>query len=184
MIKLIAKSAFDGALPVAMGECSLIEVIPDAITSVAPFSGQEVAVSAALKARFGNGLPKANRSLSKGGARITWFGPGQMMVVGVDPGPLAGAATSDQSDGWAVMRLTGAGAEAVLARLVPVELRIAVFKRGHTARTLLFHMTASITRVGPDSFEVMVFRSMAGTAVHEISRAMASVAAISGGEAG
>ena len=37
-------------------------------------------------------------------------------------------------------------------------------------------MTAQITSVGPEGFEVMVFRSMAGTLVHDLSRAMGFVA--------
>ena len=84
---------------------------------------------------------------------------------------------TDQSDGWAVMRLEGAGARDVLARLCPLDLRAPVFKRGHTARSLLGHMNASITRVGVNAFEIMVFRSMANTAVHELNEAMKSVAA-------
>ena len=40
-------------------------------------------------------------------------------------------------DGWACVRLDGSAAEDVLARLVPVDLRGSVFKRGHTARAQL-----------------------------------------------
>ena len=178
MVKLVAKSPLEGLLPVSIGDCSLVEMTPSAITSVAPFAGKEAAVAAALRKRFGIGFPKANRTLSKGEARIVWFGPGQAMLVGVDVGRLAGAAVCDQSDGWAVMRLSGSRAEAVLARLVPVDLRGAVFKRNHTARSILFHMPMSVTRVGTNAFELMVFRSMGATATHKISRAMASVAEI------
>ena len=89
----------------------------------------------------------------------------------------AEGAITDQSDAWAFMRLTGAGAEDVLARLVPVDLRLAVFMPGQTVRTELMHMMASITRSGDDSFDIMVMRSFAKTAVHDLHEAMKSVAA-------
>ena len=65
----------------------------------------------------------------------------------------------------------------MMARLVPVDLRPQVFKRGHTARTELQHMMASITRVGPKTLQIMVFRSFADTLVHDLKRAMEAVAA-------
>lgn len=42
------------------------------------------------------------------------------------------------------------------------------------------HMSVSITRTGPAAFRILAFRSMARTAVHELSRAMESVAAQAG----
>lgn len=101
------------------------------------------------------------------------------MLVGPAPNwSLKNEATVvDQGDAWAVVKLEGAGAEDVLARLVPVHVRMARFKRGHTARTMLGHMTVSVTRVGERAFQIMVFRSMAKTLVHDLQRAMESVAA-------
>ncbi len=55
---------------------------------------------------------------------------------------------------------------------------MACFEVGHTARTLLQHMACSLTRVAENRFEIMVFRSMAKTAVHEIETAMRTVAAL------
>jgi sarcosine oxidase gamma subunit len=39
------------------------------------------------------------------------------------------------------------------------------------------HMNGSVTRIGADSFVILVFRSMAGTLYHDLERAMESVAA-------
>ncbi len=89
----------------------------------------------------------------------------------------AHAALTDQSDAWAMVRLEGAAAEDVLARLVPVDLRQSVFKRGHTARTMLQHMAVSITRISGEAFLILAFRSMAGTLVHDLETAMKGVAA-------
>ena len=177
MANLIAKTPCEGLLPVTAGTLTLSEVTPAAITSVAPAKGQEKAVSNALKKAFGAALPSANRATGKDGARAIWSGAGQALLLGIVPKPIRNAAMTDQSDAWAVIRLDGADAEAVLARLVPVDLRAVAFKRGHTVRTMLFHMACSVTRVGTNAFDIMVFRSMARTAVHELEVAMKSVAA-------
>ena len=65
----------------------------------------------------------------------------------------------------------------MLARLTPINLREGALPEGATARTVIGHMTGSITRTVADIDEVMVFRSMAWTAVYELERAMKGVAA-------
>ena len=175
MARLVAKSPCAGLLPVTSGSVTLSEVLPEAITSVAPFAGQGGAVSASLQAATGAAFPDPNR-WTGGDTRIVWTGPDQAMVLGPRVAP-PGAAVTDQSDAWAVLRLAGQGAEAVLARLVPVDLRRAQFPAGQAARTMLHHMTCTILRVEEDAFEIMVFRSMAATAVHDLEAAMKSVAA-------
>jgi sarcosine oxidase subunit gamma len=174
VINLIARSPCAGLVPVTEGAATLTEVLPEAITFVAPFAGQDKAVSDALKAVIGLGFPAPNRTTAKAGARAIWVGAGQALVLG--PAVVVeGAALVDQSDAFACLALEGPAARDVLARLVPVDLRDGSFKRGHTARTLLNHMTCSLTRTGAERWEVMVFRSMAGTAVHEVSEAMRRV---------
>ncbi len=175
MARLVALSPCAGLLPVTHGTTTLSELTPEAITSIAPFDGEEAAVSAALEATAGAAFPAPNR-WTGATTRIVWTGPGQAMALGPRVAP-AGAALTDQSDAWAVMRLEGQGAEAVLARLIPIDLRRAHFPPGHAARTLLHHMTCTLLRAGDDAFDILVFRSMAATAVHDIETAMRSVAA-------
>lgn len=178
MVELVALSACTGLLPLSVGGITLSEVVPDAMTSLAPFKGQDKAASTALKAAHGMALPAPNRATGKAEARAIWLSRGQIMLVG--PRPDAGlakyAALTDQTDAWAVVRLEGTGVEDVLARLIPVDARASVFKRGHTARTDLKHMMASVTRIGDRAFQVMVFRSMAETLVHDLKSAMEGVA--------
>ncbi|MCC5975705.1 MAG: sarcosine oxidase subunit gamma, partial [Rubellimicrobium sp.] len=50
-------------------------------------------------------------------------------------------------------------------------------RRAPTARTLVGHMTASVTRVAGEAFEIMVMRSMAGTLLHDMTEAARLVAA-------
>ncbi len=179
MDKLIANSPCDGLLPLTVGSVTLSEEDAGAIHSISPLKSKQKAVSEALKAAHGMAYPSANRATGKAGSRAIWFGPAHAMLMGPvpDAGLLEHAAIVDQSDAWTVVRLEGADVEDVLARVVPVDLRVAQFRRGHTARTLLFHMTASITRVGENAFQIMVFRSMAETLVHDLKRAMEGIAA-------
>ena len=179
MAELKARTPCEGLLPLSIGTVEATEVAPGRITSIMPRQGAEAALSLALKASHGMAFPAPNRATGKAAARAVWTGRNQAMLIGPEPDAAlaAHAALTDQSDGWAVVRLQGAGAVDVLARLVPIDLRPAQFKRGHTARTMLGHMPASITRVGDTAFQVMVFRSMAVTLVHELKTAMEGVAA-------
>ncbi|MEJ6397777.1 sarcosine oxidase subunit gamma [Yoonia sp. 208BN28-4] len=176
MVRLIAKTPCAGLLPVTHGDLRLEEVTYPTITSVAPFKGQATAVSKALKSAVGVSFPKPNRSTSAADTRAIWAGLGVALICGPDAPRLDGAAVTDQSDGWAIVRLSGDSAEDVLARLVPIDLRKQVFPSGQTARTMLAHMSVSVTRID-DSFEVMAMRSMAGTLVHDLETAMRGVAA-------
>ena len=171
MISLIALSPCADLLPIAHGGVALCEVLPDRLMSVAPFAGQQTAVTAMLKEQLGTGLSAINR---RSGA-VTWFGHATWMVAG-NVALDTVAAVTDQSDAWAVVALSGAGVEDVLARLVPVDLRMQVFKKNYVAKTMLGHMSVTIVRTGADAFEIMVMRSMAQTLVHDLDVAMRSLA--------
>lgn len=179
MPSLIATSALEGLTPVTHGALTLSDATPARITSLAPFRGQGAAVGKALKP-LGLGFPAPNRVIAGKGGRIVWTAPGQAFLLDADPAPLAGlAALTDQGDGWVGLRLVGAGCEAALARLIAIDLRPAAFGEGAAARVALNHMMAVVMRAGT-GIEILVFRSMARTAVHEIAAAMASVAARAG----
>jgi len=176
---LTAKAPCAGLLPLTIGEVRATEMDIGAMTLLAPYKGREKDLSGALKGAHGLGYPSPGRSTGKAGGRVIWFSQGQAMLIGPAPDASLGdfAALSDQSDAWAVVRLEGKGARDVLARLVPLDLRPACFKRGHSARTDLAHMMASLTRVGENAFQIMVFRSMAKTLVDDLKTAMEGVAA-------
>ncbi len=179
MAELIARTPCAGLLPLTVGGVTATEEHPAAMTSVAPFKGRAAVLSEAMGAAHGVAFPSPNRSAAKAGARVIWFGRGQALLIGPVPDPSLAehAALTDQSDAWAMVRIEGERVEDVLARLVPVDLRAPDFERGHTVRTLVGHMAGSVTRLGPRAFQVMVFRSMAATLVHELKAAMEAVAA-------
>lgn len=174
---LNASSPCAGLLPRKIGALTLSEVDPGHLTALAPYKGK--ALGEALKAAHGMALPAPNRATGKAGARALWFGHAHYLLMGPPPDPALDehAAVTDISDAWAVVQLDGAGVTDALARLTPIDLRASHFRRGHTARTYLRHMHASITKVGEEAFMIMVFRSMAQTLVHDLVTAMEGVAA-------
>lgn len=176
VVELLPLPPCAGLLPISIGGITVTEVEIGPLQSVAPFAGQEQAVSAALESQIGIGLSAPNRMVRNDTARVQWFGHRTWLVRGAVS--LDGlAAVTDQSDAWACVTITGARATDMLARLVPIDLRARVFPVDQTARTLLGHMPCAITRLATDTVEVMVMRSMAGTLVHELETAMQGIAA-------
>lgn len=156
MVRLIATAPFEGLLPIEAEGTSVRALDPLPVTLVHD-TGDLVA---------GLEFPGAGEISETVDGRLVWIGPGQALLIGVEA---EGGNLVDQSDAWAIARIEGPRAEAVLARLVPLDL--SGMAEGQTARTLLGHMTASISR-SSGGFEVMVMRSMAGTLVHDLERAI------------
>lgn len=178
MPELIAKSALEGR-SLTLGSVTLAEVDVGPITSIALFPGGAKAVAKGLKPQ-GLSMPEPNNFAEKKGARIVWTGRDQAFLTGADCPALEGAAVTDQSDGWTVLALSGAAAVDVLARWVPVDARLSAFPVGRALRTQLNHMNVILLRTGDYAFEIMVFRSMARTAWHELEAAIHMVAARAG----
>lgn len=179
MVDLVAKTPLADLLPVTVGGLTLTEVTPAAITSIAPFRAAEAACSAAVKKAHRIDLPAVGHWIGADVARLVWSGRGQFFLIGDKPAAKAiakTAALSDQTGGWAVMRLEGPDAAAVLARLTPIDLRAGSFAKGQTARTELAHMMSVISRTAK-GFEIMVMRSFARTAEHHVKDAMERVTA-------
>ena len=136
MDELAIRSPFEGLdLPMAIGDARLAELPRAPIRVIAPYRGREAAVSEALRAALGSGLPQIGRTVPLDGGRLIWAGTGQWMLTGpaaaAAVSALAGlAAVTDQSDGWAAMWLEGSDARAVLARLLPLDLEPAAFPEG------------------------------------------------------
>ncbi|MEM1236812.1 MAG: sarcosine oxidase subunit gamma [Pseudomonadota bacterium] len=171
MVKLIAKSPAAGLLPLE-GDGVTVEEAPfEELTSIAPWGD---GLSKALKDAHGMALPKPGRSTGKAGARCLWFGSSHFMLAGPEPDAAlnAYAALTLQTDAWCRVVLTGPRVAEMLAYLTPVDLREDAFKRGDVARAQIGHMNACIMRTGAKAYELMVFRSMAQTLVHELKEAI------------
>jgi sarcosine oxidase subunit gamma len=153
---------------------SRIEALPQGrILSIAPYPGREDEAARLLGA-----FPAPGEVHVLGAARLVWAGRGMAFLFDPAEGQGEGldgiAAITDQSDGWAGLRLSGPDAEEVLARLVPLDL--AQMPPRTSARSLLNHLPLLLIRED-EGFEVWSYRSMAGTLLHELASAMRGVAA-------
>lgn len=176
MAELIAKTALAGKTLVVAGT-TLAEVDHGVVSSIAPYPGQSDAVSKVLEP-LGFGFPAVNSFVVNGAAMIAWAGREQAFLIGADCPDLRGlAAVTDQSGGWVSLSLRGPLAVDALARYVPMDLRLSAFPVGMAARTPLYHMSMLLLRVAEDGFRLMLFRSMARTAWHEIEVALKTLAA-------
>ncbi len=170
VVELKERDWLDGQLPQQVGPVTLHGVNMGPMWSVAPYAGKQAACVQAL-AKVAIEWPEQGRAT----AGAMWFGLGQVMVQGAVM-PAMPAAVTDQSDAWACISVKG-DAIAVLARLVPADLRA---PEGTVWRTLVGHMTAHITCVERDVYDVMVMRSMAATLLHDLTEAANAVAARQG----
>ena len=175
MVKLIARSAAECLLPMDIGEVQVAE-LAGPLYSVAPFAGQGAGVASALGL---DALPAPGQSRQAETGLCAWFGHAHWLLMDWEAPPsLSGlAAVTDQTDAWCRVQLTGGGVRDVLARLTPVDQREGAFPVGAILRTDVQHMSGVILRSGGDTWQVMVFRSMAGTLVHDLRTVMTSVAA-------
>jgi methylglutamate dehydrogenase subunit D len=147
------------------------------IATVLGHKGEE-ALASRLRDRFDLDLPRGPRRVGAGGLAFAGIGPGTWLATAENSGN-AFAATlrhalgdlasiSDQSDGYAVLRLTGPKVRATLAKGVSVDLHDRSFRPGDVASSVVSHIGATLWRIedsadGSPAFEFAVFRSLAGS---------------------
>lgn len=176
-VTLEARGPFaPGDVPYTAGGVDLGVIAPGRITSVAPFAGQEKAVSAALERAVGLGLPGVGASAAKDGAEVLWFQPGQWLVLGAEIA-LEGAALTDQSDGWVGVTLRGDGTTDLMARLC--EPDVGSLGPGTVLRTDIRHAMALVV-VRDGGYDLYFMRSFVRHIAHEIKGLMDSLAAQAG----
>ncbi|WP_185020622.1 sarcosine oxidase subunit gamma [Histidinibacterium lentulum] len=176
MARLLARDPFGGLLPLSWGQVTAMAVDPGPVTLIAPYRASVGETRDRLRAELALDWPDPGRATGSGEAALLSVGPGRALLVGVPAPDLPGAAVIDQSDGVAVVAVSGADARAVLARLVPLDLDPVAFGEGSVAATLVGHMTATLWARG-EALRIVGMRSMARSLVHELERAARNVAA-------
>ena len=143
-----------------------------------------------MRAAFSVDLPEVGLSaLSQDSAmRILRLGTDQAFVVfpraqqdtGAEPhiADLLGGVfyTTDQSDVWVTLELSGAGARRALERICPLNLAPDAFGIGAVARTSMEHLGTVIIRTCDDSFLLMSASSSAHSFLHAIETSIANTA--------
>ncbi len=162
---------------------TLMETQPGSIVQVAVWPGGEhAAIDAISKA---TGLTLANTpGAGACGDGFAAFGlaPGKWLVVSEDEGleavlakaiPSLIGAVTDLSHGRTAIRISGAKAEWVLAKLFAVDFAPRAFAVGQGIATKHHEIFAQIQRSGPQQFDIYVFRSFARSFWHTLLTASA-----------
>ena len=159
-----------------------------AIVSLALPLGGEAAAEKALKSAYGVALPDIGKStLSKdGGARLVRLSPDAGFVIfahatpDAEPhvaGKLNGTAyTTDQTDVWTGLEISGPRARAALERICPIDLHPGSFAEGDAARTTMEHLGTLIIRTGADAFLLLSASSSAKSFLHALETSIHNTA--------
>ena len=167
-----------GDVNLTFASCVLTERTDIALISVAtPHAGYE-ALAAKIKDVWGLSMPGATSSLNAGAMRAIPLAADQMMLAFTPDGGLSEtsvqaeltdvAYTTMQTDAWAIIELSGAGATAALERICPLDLDPQTFPNGAAARTMMEHLGALIIRLEADRFLLMSARSSAQSFLHAV----------------
>ena len=158
-----------------------------ALVSVAVPLGGEAALAEALTQNWGIDLPAPKLSTGTDRMRAVRTAPDQMMLIFPHETPDAEVVvqsvldgrgyTTDQTDVWAILEVSGPGVLRALERICPLDLDPEAFPIGAFARTVMEHMAAMILRTGDDRFLLMGAGSSAGSFLEEIERSFAYTAA-------
>lgn len=157
-----------------------------ALVSIALPLGAENAALKAVKSAYGVALPEVGTSVvTKSGARLMRMATDQALVwfahatPDAEPhvqGQLKGKAyTTDQTDVWCALELSGPDARAALERICMLDLHDAGFAIDATKRSMMEHLGVIITRTGADSWLLMSGSSSAGSFLHAIETSLKNV---------
>lgn len=169
-----AGSAKAGRLGRSTGEAGVRLTLRDhlGLATILVADGQEAALAEKIRETLRLDLPGLGRTLFTGTTGLVWSGPGQWLAVAEDrdafaalPAALAGiASVTDQSDGRAVVRVSGRDARVALAKGVSLDLHPRAFHAGHAAVTSIAHIGAQLWQVSEAPvYDIAVARSFAGS---------------------
>ncbi|WP_306151432.1 sarcosine oxidase subunit gamma [Roseovarius sp. MMSF_3281] len=156
-----------------------------AIVSIALPLGGEAAAEKAVKSAYGAALPEMGQSVLAGDARLVRLGVDQAFVIfdhtepnaeGVVAGKLKDKAyTTDQTDVWVGLEISGAGCREALERICPLDLHPDAFAVNQAARTVMEHLGVLIIRTGEAAYLLLSASSSAGTFQHALHQSMKNV---------
>jgi sarcosine oxidase subunit gamma len=157
----------------------------DALAIVTARRGMAAELAKRVKA-MGIVLPSGPRRTAQGPLAFLGVGPGRWLATldhGVNTAPgrtawakslahnLAGCASvADQTDGCAVLQISGAKVRATLAKGVAIDLHPRAFRAGDVAVTQIAHVGAMLWQLDDQpTFAISVSRSLAGSFWHWLS---------------
>lgn len=177
-----------GIDPLEINGVEAREVTDYSIVSLAtPLDGEDTLI-ASVSSAYGVALPAIGRTVRSddGSTLILGLQPGQFFVLfkSTDEQPLDlvnerirdEAYLTDQSDSWAMVRISGTRSREALERICPIDLDPLVFVIGAVARTLMEHLGVIILREDEDAFLLMSARSSARSFWHALELSIRNIA--------
>lgn len=172
---LTARPVLDGT-DVTLGENHILERHDLAIVSVATPLGGEVALETAIERAWGLAPPTPAVSSVSGEIRAIGSASDQWLMIFSHPtsdansrvqAALGGAGyTTDQTDAWLVLEISGPDTCAALERLCSLDC--ATMPINGNGRTMIEHMGAFVIRLGDDHFVLMSASSSARSFLHAV----------------
>ena len=156
------------------------------MATIMVYKGQRGALSARLLEKYGLQSPDGPRRVANGTAALVGLGPRTFLFQreagsALEP-ELAQAlgdtaAVTDQSDAYAVVRLSGPRVREILEKCVSIDLHDRVFAPGRVASTSCAHLGVIVWRLDDEAglarFEMAVFRSFARSLWHFVEESAA-----------
>jgi methylglutamate dehydrogenase subunit D len=165
------------------------------LATVAARRGQADALRRAVASAYGVELPPGSRVAQGSSVSFVGYGPGQWLAVSESLADdalardlaqrLCGLASiSDQHGGRAVLRLSGPGARAVLAKGLPIDLHPRAFGPGSAATSTISLMGVQIWQVDDaPTYDLAFFRSVSASFWHWLTASAAEFGyEVAGGE--
>ncbi len=145
---------------------------PVSIVTVVARKGKASDLTQAMATHFGLPCPPPGESRSSGDLALHWCGFEQWYAVadGFAEGALYEAlrdrlsglaSVCDQSHGRVIIHIEGPNSRDVLAKGTPVDFHPRAFGPGRSAVTQMAHFGVHIAQVGPEAFELSLFRGFA-----------------------
>jgi len=151
-----------------------------AIVSLAIPLGAEKQAAQRLEKTYGIQFPAVGKTAVTKDAKTRFLRLGQDQLFAIFTHPTADAQktitsqleqsfyTTDQTDVWVALELSGENAVRALERICPVDLHPSAFENGDVARTSMEHLGTIIVRIESDHFILLSASSSAGSFLHAV----------------
>ncbi len=158
------------------------------IATVLVRKGQIAALTRRVHEQFGIELPHGPQRRATDAVAFAGIGPEAWLATSErDRPPFVAslrekigdlASVTDQSGGYAVLRITGPKVRNALAKILPIDLHPRAFKQGDVASTMANHLGVTLWRLadatdGASVFDIALFRSFAGSFWHALTTSTA-----------
>ncbi len=168
-------------------DVTVTEVIDQSLVMVAIPRGKIDEIGSAINKSCGLVIPAMGQSTQSSDASITLWRLQKNQVLAyygyeghdaendIAKKLNAPAYYTDQSDTWAMIRVSGARSRDVLERICPLDLDPDKFTLGSVSRTVMEHIGTIIYRDGDDSYVLLTMRSFSHSMLHAIEVSVKNV---------